>query len=314
MKNKNIIITGGAGFIGSNLVSRLNSLGYKNIYIVDNISDNDFHKKENIKDLHFIDYIDKIFFVNNLNKFKESHFCFHQGACTDTTNIDKDYLMQNNFEYSKKLLEFCSVNNINMVYASSASVYGNEKSNFIEKKEYENPINYYAESKLKFDNYVRSNIKKLNISVTGLRYFNVYGPKEFHKGPMSSVILKFYKQMINNNTIKIFEGSNQFIRDFIYIEDIIDLNIFFYENRINGIFNAGTGYPRSFYDLANCFQKLNSNVRIAEIKFPSELNNKYQTFTKSNNNSLEKIGLHKSFIDIEEGIKKYNLYLRNYYN
>jgi len=221
--------------------------------------------------------------------------------------------MQNNSEYSKQLLQFCNKNKIDMIYASSASVYGNS-STFIENKRYEKPINYYAESKLNFDNYVRSNLSDLDITVTGLRYFNVYGPGEFHKNHMSSVVLKFYNQMLKDNTIKIFKGSKKFIRDFIYIDDVIDLNIFFYEKKVSGIFNIGTSNPRSFSDIAAIFKKINNDINIKEIDFPDKLKGKYQEFTKSDNSLIKNIVPDLSFLSLEHGVETYIDYLKGYYS
>lgn len=306
-----IIVTGGAGFIGSNLVERLNLEGFRNIYIVDNTRENKF-KEKNLQGLHFKDLIEKNFFIKNLNKFKNSKFCFHQGACSDTTELDRKYLMQNNFQYSIELLDFCNTNKIDMVYASSASVYG-KNLNFIEEEKYENPINFYAESKLEFDRYVRSQWNNLDIQVTGLRYFNVFGPKEYHKDHMSSVVLKFYQQMLENNTINIFKGSEKFIRDFIYIDDVIDLNMFFLNNKVNGIFNIGTGEPRSFSDIASIFKNINKNIEINEIDFPENLKGQYQEFTKSNNVSLSRHLPGLSFLTLEEGVERYISHLEEYF-
>jgi len=309
--SNNIIVTGGAGFIGSNLVRRLNQDGIENIYVVDNIKDS-LKKENNLKDLKFVDLINKDSFINNLNDFKSSSFCFHQGACSNTTEKNENYLNQNNFEYSKTLLEFCNSNKIDLIYASSAAVYGNS-SEFLEVSKNENPINFYAQSKLKFDNYLRSVIERLEINVTGLRYFNVYGPREYHKDHMSSVILKFYQQMIKDKKIKIFSGSEEFLRDFIFIDDVININMLFFKNRTNGIFNVGSGVARSFMDIAKVFKNHFKDTEIEEINFPKNLEGQYQKFTQSNNNALEKKLSNLSFLTLEDGVERYINHLNEYY-
>lgn len=310
MKNKKIIVTGGAGFIGSNLVKRLNSIGFKNIIIVDTISENKY-KEKNLVNLEYENIIDKTTFINNLDDYSNSEFCFHQGACSDTTNNDFTYMKENNLEYSIKLLDFCNQNNIDMVYASSAAVYGDSLS-FSESARNENPKNIYAKSKAEFDNYIRSIEDNLNINVTGLRYFNVYGPHEHHKNNMSSVILKFFNQMKSGSSIKIFKGSETYLRDFIFIEDVIDINIFFYKNRQTNIFNVGTSVPRSFREIAEIFKSIHKNLSIEEIEFPKELKGKYQKFTKADNSKINKVIPNLKYTPLEEGVKKYNKFLEKY--
>jgi ADP-L-glycero-D-manno-heptose 6-epimerase len=176
----------------------------------------------------------------------------------------------------------------------------------------ENPKNIYAKSKAEFDNYIRSIEDNLNINVTGLRYFNVYGPNEHHKNNMSSVILKFFNQMKSGSSIKIFKGSKTFLRDFVFVEDVIDINIFFYKNRQTNIFNVGTSVPRSFREIAEIFKSIHKNLSIEEIDFPSELKGKYQKFTKADNSKINKVIPNLKYTPLEEGVKKYNKFLEEY--
>jgi len=224
------IVTGGAGFIGSNLVSRLNSIGIDDIIIVDNLTNGSKHK--NLNSLVFNDYIDKHDFIEKLELFKKEkiEILFHQGACTDTMENDGRYMMSNNYKFSKEILNFSQSNNIRFIYASSASVYGTGDNGFQEVKRCENPLNIYAYSKFFFDQYVRRILPTSTRQITGLRYFNVYGPGEEHKAKMASIILQFYKQLQEKNTIKLFNGSENFVRDFIHVNDIINIIIFFMEH------------------------------------------------------------------------------------
>jgi ADP-L-glycero-D-manno-heptose 6-epimerase len=314
-----IIVTGGAGFIGSNLVYGLNKRGIFDIIIVDNLKNSSKHR--NLNALKFSDFIDKNYFIENLNKFKEIEVIFHQGACSNTMETDGYYMMNNNYEYSKNILHHCIDKNIRLIYASSASVYGNGLSGFSEKPESEYPLNIYAFSKYIFDNYVRKyfekenlnnkNIKKKSLQITGLRYFNVYGPQENHKNTMASTIFHFYNQIRKENKIKLFEGSENFLRDFVYVEDIVNINLFFYERSdIRGIFNCGTGKAESFLKIAKTIQNLNQNSKIEYIPFPDQLKGKYQTYTCADLTSLRSAGYRQDFTSLEEGIKKYLYYLK----
>jgi len=300
-----IIVTGGAGFIGSNLVKRLNQKGRKDILIVDEFNDN--KKQKNLDSLNFLGCVNKDEFFSDLGKYsgKKIDVVFHQGACSDTMEKNFNRIMRDNYEQSKSLLDFCLKNRIKMIYASSASVYGDGKKGFIEKKECESPMNYYASSKHLFDNYV-SGIKNPLIPIIGLRYFNVYGPQENHKGRMASVIFHFHNQILSEGKIRLFNGSDNFRRDFVSVDDITDVNLYFFENNKNGIFNCGTGEARSFMDIAKIMRGLYpKKIDIEFVPFPEELKGKYQTFTRADLTNLRKSGYRKKFMPIEKGMPKY---------
>jgi len=305
MVSKRVIVTGGAGFIGSNLVKRLNEEGIKNILIVDSLND---EKRKNLKALCFSDFVDKNMFLSNLDKFKKEKIktIFHQGACSDTMETDKDYIMKNNYEYSKSLLNFCLEQDIQFIYASSASVYGNGENGFKEEDFCKSPLNFYALSKSRFDDYVLG-IKEPTIQIAGLRYFNVYGPQENHKGKMASVIYHFHNQIVSEGKIKLFEGSENFSRDFVFVDDITKINLQFFKHpEWKGIFNCGTGKARSFLDLAKIVKGLyNEKIIIETIPFPEALEGKYQRFTQADLTNLRKVGYKEEFTSIEHGIPKY---------
>ncbi len=299
-----IIVTGGAGFIGSNIVKGLNDLGEDRIIVVDNLKNAE--KVKNLSSLKIYDYVDKEYFVNNLESFKGVRVIFHQGACTNTMEGDGRYVMNNNYEYSKRLLNFCINSGIRFIYASSASVYGDGKRGFREERECERPLNVYAYSKFLFDEYVRRIMESSPVQIVGLRYFNVYGPGEGHKGRMASVVYQFYNQIKREGKIRLFEGSESFKRDFIYIKDVVKVNLFFYEReKISGIFNCGTGRARSFLDIAEIMREIWGNVEIEFIPFPEELKGKYQTYTCADLKRLREAGYKDKFTSLEEGIKDY---------
>lgn len=307
-----IVVTGGAGFIGSNIVRALNERGETDILIVDNLGKS--AKYLNLNKLKFTDYIDKVEFIDNFPAVlegKKVKAIFHQGACSATTELDGNYLISNNYEYSKTLLHYCLENKIPFIYASSASVYGNGDNGFIEDPNCEYALNGYAFSKLIFDNYVRrvvienKNLTDNTFSIVGLRYFNVYGYQENHKGSMSSVPFHFFQQAKDNGEIKIFEGSENFYRDFVFINDVVNVALHFYKNPSRGIYNCGTGLERSFGQMADVFTKLNTNCKVVKTPFPEHLKGKYQTFTKANLTNLRKAGYEKPFLTLEEGITLY---------
>lgn len=304
-----IIVTGGAGFIGSNLVKGLNQAGYDNILIVDDLKNG--HKCRNMNALDFIDYMDRWDFIEDVASFhNDIDVIFHQGACSNTMEYDGQYMMAANYEYSKELFNLAAETFVPFIYASSASVYGTGEKGFAEKREHEDPLNVYAFSKHLFDQYVRRNIKDVDNQVVGLRYFNVYGQQENHKGKMASPVYHFYNQLKNEGIAKLFKGSHNFTRDFIYVDDTIDINLFFLNNRgISGIFNCGTGQARSFVDIAEILIELNGEGQWEEIPFPEKLKGKYQDYTKADLSKLRSAGYDKEFTSLEDGIKKYFQYL-----
>ncbi len=306
-----IIVTGGAGFIGSNIVKGLNNKGIDKILIVDNLSNANKHK--NLNKIRFFDYIDKNDFnIDDFLSKNKIEAIFHQGASSNTMEIDGKYMMKNNYECSKNTFNSCQKYNVRLFYASSASVYGNGDNGFIEQEKCEYPLNVYAFSKYQFDRYINQYFSQINCQVVGLRYFNVYGPQENHKGKMASVAFHMFNQIKNNESMKLFEGSENFKRDFIYVDDVVSVNMFFYENPDKlGIFNYGTEHAESFCEIANTIKEKYSNAKIEYIKFPDSLKGKYQTFTESDVKKLRNIGYDKPFITLKDGTLKYADILEN---
>jgi ADP-L-glycero-D-manno-heptose 6-epimerase len=298
-----IVVTGGAGFIGSNIVKGLNEAGEEDVLVVDNLSKAEKHL--NLNSLSMADYIDKDEFLQKLNTFQNVSTIFHQGACSSTTEQDGKYMMSNNYEYSKTLLNHCLENSIDFLYASSASVYGNGKAGFVEKREAEYPLNVYGFSKFAFDNYVRRVLPQVKSQVLGLRYFNVYGPQENHKGRMASVAFHLFQQLQETGKMKLFEGSRNFRRDFIHVADTVKINLYFYEVKTSGIFNAGTGKARCFEDIATTLKSLHGRGEIESIPFPEDLHGKYQEFTEARLDKLRAAGYSKEFMSLEEGVQQY---------
>ena len=306
------IVTGGAGFIGSNLLSMLKMSTQENILVVDNLEDGT--KFSNILEASISDYMDQdefLYQVQTDSQFLSKVKCvFHLGAFSDTTEWDGRYMMRNNFTYSKILLEACLEKNIRFIYASSAAVYGSSL-NFREDVKNENPLNIYGYSKLLFDQYVR-NIKLNNKQqVVGLRYFNVYGPKEKHKGNMASVAHHFNQQIINHETANLFKGSHGYgdgeqMRDFIYVEDVCKVNLWFSQHsNISGIYNLGTGRPNSFNSVAGAIIDWHGKGKINYIDFPDNLSDAYQSYTSADLEQFRKTGCDIDFLDINEGINQY---------
>lgn len=303
-----IVVTGGAGFIGSNIVAGLNAAGENRIIIVDDLTNGRKHR--NLSGLNFADYIDTDDFLKQLERLGPLSAILHQGACAVTTEMDGRFMMRNNYDYSKQILDFCLGKGIPLVYASSASVYGNGERGFEEKPECEGPLNVYAFSKLAFDNYVRAVLPRAESCVVGLRYFNVYGPRENHKGDMASLPFKMYVQYKMQEPLRLFEFSENYRRDFVHVDDVVALNLSALEKRCSGIFNCGTGTARSFRDLADLMIGNLEGAVIEEIEMPSNLKAQYQKYTCSDNAHLFASGYERRFRPIEEGISQYVEWLR----
>jgi len=324
---KKIIVTGGAGFIGSNIIQGLNDKGINEVIVVDNLKN--ANKFKNIVDLNIMDFIDKHDFIEKINSnadvFKDIGAIFHEGACSDTMEHNGHYMMNNNFEYSKILFNYCQIYNIPFIYASSAATYGNETT-FIEQREYEKPLNIYGYSKLLFDDYIRLQLPKCRSQVVGFRYFNVYGPREFHKGKMASVALHHYLQFKNHSQVNLFGeyggySAGGHTRDFIYVGDVVKANLFMLDNpQIRGIFNLGTGKAEPFNNIAtsiineSTLQNMSLDEAINEkllkyIDFPQSLYGKYQSFTQANLDNLRSTGYSEDFLTVSQGIKQYYAWL-----
>jgi len=318
-----IIVTGGAGFIGSNVVRGLNKRGLDNILVVDDLSDG--NKVCNIEDCAIEDYMDKDEFLSRIKQgmeFGGPSAIYHQGACSDTMESDGRYIMETNYEYSKALFHYCGNHDIPFIYASSASVYGGGEV-FKEDPEHEQALNAYAYSKLLFDRYVRKNRSASDAQVVGLRYFNVYGKGEQHKGRMASVAYHFYNQYHEQGFVKLFAGSGGYadgeqLRDFVWIDDVVDVNLHFLEHpEDGGIFNVGSGRAQSFNDVATTVlntlegaEKTTadwvSENKIQYITFPEALVGKYQSYTKADLTNLTMSGdYNKNFANVEEGVHAY---------
>ncbi len=314
---KKILVTGGAGFIGRNLVQALNEKGLDNIIIVDHLGES--IKWKNLLGLNFLDYFEKEEFLEILPKFKKDiATVFHLGACSNTTVKDTSYLVKNNFLYSKILAEFCFKEKIPFIYASSAATYGDGSLGFSDDHSLIpklKPLNPYGFSKQLFDLWLYHN--NLLDRAVGLKYFNVYGEYEFHKGEMQSVVLKAYKQIKQTGKVKLFKSyhpdfkDGEQKRDFIYVKDAVKMTLFFMEHPDKtGIYNVGTGKARTFNDLVNAvFKALNLSPSIEYIEMPEKLKKQYQYFTQAEMEKIKKAGYNEKVTELEEGVYSYVRFL-----
>jgi len=313
-----IVVTGGAGFIGSNIIAKLNDKGLDNIIIIDHLGTGD--KWKNINGLKFTDIYHKDKFYDLMleeNVPFNIDTVFHMGACSSTTEKDADYLLQNNYKFSLELVKYCMPRRAHFIYASSAATYGNGSAGYDDQTEISNlrSLNMYGYSKHIFDLWLQK--MKINQKVVGLKFFNVYGPNEYHKDDMRSVVHKAYEQINETGKVKLFKSYNtnykdgEQKRDFIYVKDAVDLAVHFYENKeIFGLFNVGTGTARTWNDLvASVFKAMGKPVKIEYIEMPEYLKKKYQYFTEATMESVKNIGFNKSFTSLEKGVEDY---IKNY--
>ncbi|SDI92498.1 ADP-glyceromanno-heptose 6-epimerase [Billgrantia gudaonensis] len=311
-----IVVTGGAGFIGANLVKALNQRGHDDVLVVDDLSDGT--KFVNLVDCSLGDYLDKDEFRARVeavlrgepSRLPPIEAIFHEGACSDTTEWDGRFMLDNNFEYSKVLLHFCQRQGIPFLYASSAATYGGSEV-FVEAPEHEKPLNVYGYSKLLFDQYVRARWHELDSQVVGFRYFNVYGPREQHKGKMASVAYHHHTQVSAGENLKLFGAWDGYeagmqSRDFVYVGDVVDVNLWFLDHPDeSGIFNLGSGRAEPFKAIGEAVIDYYGRGEIEYIDFPEELKGRYQSYTRADISRLRKAGYDRDFRTVAEGVGDY---------
>jgi ADP-L-glycero-D-manno-heptose 6-epimerase len=320
------IVTGAAGFIGANLIKGLNERGINDIIAVDNLTR--AAKFPNLVDCEIADYFDKTEFLDRLHAgvwAGDIEAVLHQGACSDTMESDGRYMMENNYRYSVSLLDYCQEEDIPLIYASSAAVYG-AGPEFREGRQYERPLNVYGYSKFLFDQIVRRRVSGGGAQIAGFRYFNVYGPREAHKGRMASVAFHNFNQFRAEGRVKLFEGWAGYAdgmqsRDFVSIEDVVAVNLFFLERpALSGIFNLGTGRAQPFNDVARAvvnacrkaegkpaltLEECRAQGLIEYVAFPDALKGKYQSYTQADIAQLRAAGYTEPFLTVEQGVERY---------
>jgi ADP-L-glycero-D-manno-heptose 6-epimerase len=324
------VVTGAAGFIGSNIVRGLNARGINDIIAVDNLTRGD--KFRNLVDCEIADYLDKSEFLELLTAGELEGLIeamLHEGACSDTMEQNGQYMMSNNFRYSTVLLDYCIEQEVPFLYASSAAVYGGSDT-FVESREFEAPLNVYGYSKFLFDQTVRSKLPDANSQIAGFRYFNVYGPKEQHKGRMASVAFHHFNQFHAEGRVKLFEGCDGYgngeqRRDFVFVDDVVNVNLWFLDHpQRSGIFNLGTGRAQPFNDVAVAtvnaclatkgetplsLEQMLGRGLVEYIPFPEALKGKYQSFTQADLGRLRAAGYDAPFADVASGVERYCQFL-----
>lgn len=305
------IVTGGAGFIGSAIVWRLNQLGETDILVVDRLDNSD--KWKNLAPLKFADYLDADDFISSLDKFKETNILLHLGACSATTERDANYMMRNNYEYTKKLAEFSASYDVRFIYASSAATYGDGENGMedgISNLHKLRPLNVYGYSKHLFDLYASQN--KLFEKIVGLKYFNVFGPNENHKDDMRSLVNKAFDQIQQTGRLQLFKSANpdyqdgEFGRDFVYVKDVVDMTLHFLENPASGLFNIGSGKMNTWNELAKAiFNALDLQPNIEYVEMPKHLQDRYQYHTQANITRIRETGFDKEILSLQESVADY---------
>jgi ADP-L-glycero-D-manno-heptose 6-epimerase len=324
-----IIVTGAAGFIGSNIVRGLNRRGITNILAVDDLTDGD--KFVNLVGGKIADYMHKDEFRRQVleGSLPAIRAIFHQGACSDTTERDGRFMMDNNYRVTLELFEYCQAKKVSFIYASSAAVYGAGPV-YVESLENERPLNVYGYSKFLFDQVVRARFETLTAQVVGLRYFNVYGPQEQHKGRMASVAFHNMNQFLTEGYVRLFGGWDGYgdggqMRDFISVHDVVDVNLHFLDHpETSGIFNCGTGRAQPFNDVAaavvNAMRHIQgkANLSLDDLvkqgllrydNFPDDLKGRYQSYTQADVTALRRAGFAAQMRDVETGVSEYVLQL-----
>ena len=315
MSKRKIIVTGGAGFIGSAIVWRLNELGHDDILIVDRLDETD--KWKNLAPLKFADYIDADDFIDDLGDFKDRDAIIHMGACSSTTETDADYMIRNNYQYTQDLADFSVANDIRFIYASSAATYGDGSAGMndgIEELNKLRPLNIYGYSKHLFDQYAARS--EMFERIVGLKYFNVFGPNENHKGDMRSLVSKAFDEINATGMVGLFKSANphyadgEFGRDFVYVKDAVEMTLHFLENKTGGLFNVGSGRMNTWNALAKAiFNSLDRQPNIQYIDMPEHLSDRYQYHTQADLTRIRSAGYIAQITPLDEAVADY---VRNY--
>lgn len=314
-----IVVTGGAGFIGSNLVQALNTRGCDDILVVEDLSDG--HKCANLADARIADYFDRDEWLalvrSNGGRDLDIECVYHLGACSDTSQWDGRAMMASNFSYSRAIFDYCTQHGIALVYASSAAVYGTGTV-FREDPAHEHPLNVYGYSKLVFDQYVRKKLPSVTSLVAGLRYFNVYGPREEHKGRMASVALHLHRQLEQDGRVRLFGASHGYgageqRRDFVHVDDVVDVTLWLARQTpmSSGIYNCGTGRAETFNAVAEAVLAFHGHGTLEYVDFPADLLGAYQAYTAADVTRLRAAGYTSPMRDVASGVQEYLRWLRS---